>query len=736
MSTTIKLRRSSVPGNVPTTAQLDFGEVAINTADGKVFFKSGNTTFGEIQELSPHAQDILDLIKTVDGANTGLDADLLDGQEGTYYLDYNNFTNVPASVITLNLTGDITGSATSNAGIIDLVTELANTGVTPGTYGSSSAIPVITVDEDGRITAANTAAVGGVQDLIWTTANNTLILNTSDGTNYYAVINSFNDISANNITVAGLVDGRDIAADGLKLDGIEVNATADQTAAEILAALITVDGTGTNLDADLLDGQEGTYYLDYNNFTNVPASSLDLTLTGKVTGTAFTNTGVMSITTELANTGVTAGTYGSSSQVPVLVVDEDGRITSANTAAVAGVSGVTWATSNSTLSISTSDGSVYNTVIDTFDEITVNGNIIVSGLVDGRDVAADGSKLDGIEVGATADQTAADIRALGFFDITNDGTSSGLDADLLDGLHASDILAQAANTASAGVGNGLVTITANNGLLGTGQFNLNDTGPTTINLSHADTSSVANTSLSGGNVVTGITFDTYGHTLAVTSTDLDGRYYTETESDGLFVAQTIQVLSGAGLTGGGPLTANVTISHDDTSSQANVALGFTEFVDSIDVDDFGHITSVTKGVRNYLDLATADTRYVNATGDTMTGNLILSNSELELNQSRLHNSTYTSTTVFAQTIFDFAMADYGSAEIVITAKQGSDRHITKLLVVHDGSTAYGTEFASMATSNELATYDVTQASGDVRIQATPASSTSTTYYIVATLIDV
>ena len=162
MSTTIKLRRSSVPGNVPTTAQLDFGEVAINTADGKVFFKSGNTSFGEIQELSPHAQDILDLIKTVDGANSGLDADLLDGQEGTYYLDYNNFTNVPASVITLNLTGDITGSATSNAGIIDLITELANTGVTPGTYGSSAAIPVITVDEDGRITAANTAAVGGV----------------------------------------------------------------------------------------------------------------------------------------------------------------------------------------------------------------------------------------------------------------------------------------------------------------------------------------------------------------------------------------------------------------------------------------------------------------------------------------------------------------------------------------------------------------------------------------------
>ena len=41
--------------------------------------------------------------------------------------------------------------------------------------------------------------------------------------------------------------------------------------------------------------------------------------------------------------------------------------------------------------------------------IDVTGNISVSGTVDGRDVAADGTKLDGIESGATADQTDAEI---------------------------------------------------------------------------------------------------------------------------------------------------------------------------------------------------------------------------------------------------------------------------------------------------------------------------------------
>ena len=33
------------------------------------------------------------------------------------------------------------------------------------------------------------------------------------------------------------------------------------------------DGSGSGLDSDLLDGQQGSYYLDYNNLTNVPSVS-------------------------------------------------------------------------------------------------------------------------------------------------------------------------------------------------------------------------------------------------------------------------------------------------------------------------------------------------------------------------------------------------------------------------------------------------------------------------------
>lgn len=64
-----------------------------------------------------------------------------------------------------------------------------------------------------------------------------------------------------NISVTGTVDGRDVSTDGAKLDGIETGATADQTASEILTAIKTVDGSGSGLDADLLDGYNSTAFI-------------------------------------------------------------------------------------------------------------------------------------------------------------------------------------------------------------------------------------------------------------------------------------------------------------------------------------------------------------------------------------------------------------------------------------------------------------------------------------------
>ena len=185
MSTTIKLRRSAVAGRIPTIAQLELGEIAINTQDGKLYFKKYDAVANtkSIVDISADldANAILTIIKGVDGASSGLDADFLDGQDGTYYLDYNNFTNVPPATLDFTLEGKVTGTAFSNTGIMTVQTELANTAVTAGTYGSASLVPVFTVDEDGRLTAASTVSVAGVDSTVFTTANNTFTIGTADG---------------------------------------------------------------------------------------------------------------------------------------------------------------------------------------------------------------------------------------------------------------------------------------------------------------------------------------------------------------------------------------------------------------------------------------------------------------------------------------------------------------------------------------------------------------------------
>ncbi|MDB9980617.1 hypothetical protein OAD61_00755 [bacterium] len=58
------------------------------------------------------------------------------------------------------------------------------------------------------------------------------------------------------------------------------------------------------------------------------------------------------------------------------------------------------------------------------EDLTLTGSLTVAGTVDGRGVSVDGTKLDGIEVGATADQTKADIDALGIDAATLGGNAA------------------------------------------------------------------------------------------------------------------------------------------------------------------------------------------------------------------------------------------------------------------------------------------------------------------------
>lgn len=55
----LKLKRSAVAGKIPTTSSLDLGELAINTLDGKIYFKQDSGSLQTVLELATTSGSIL-----------------------------------------------------------------------------------------------------------------------------------------------------------------------------------------------------------------------------------------------------------------------------------------------------------------------------------------------------------------------------------------------------------------------------------------------------------------------------------------------------------------------------------------------------------------------------------------------------------------------------------------------------------------------------------------------------
>ena len=234
----------------------------INLASGKVL-KVNNTQILSATALSSAV--VVDLASVNIDGGTDIGADIVDADE-ILIDDGGGGTNRRSDMsrvkkyIWSSAYGDLTAS---DSGVVTL----ANSGVSAGTVGSATAIPIITVDSKGRITNTSTTAVDSTTIAVLDTSvavtdtgSNGKITGKADNTTVYeATAGAF--AVTGNITVSGTVDGRDVATDGSKLDGIESAATADQTASEILTLIKTVDGAGSGLDADTLDGISSASFL-------------------------------------------------------------------------------------------------------------------------------------------------------------------------------------------------------------------------------------------------------------------------------------------------------------------------------------------------------------------------------------------------------------------------------------------------------------------------------------------
>jgi len=109
-------------------------------------------------------------------------------------------------------------------------------------------------------------------------------------------------------------------------------------------------------------------------------------------------------------------------------------------------------------------------------------------------------------------------------------------------------------------------------------------------------------------------------------------------------------------------------------------------------------------------------------------NVVVSN-EVQFTGHSNASSTLTTTATTQVALHNLSISAYAGAEVFITAVQGNVRHITKLLITHDASDAYATEYGEILSGASLATYDVDLSGGNIRLLTTPASATSTKFNV-------
>ena len=329
MSKSIKRRRGTAVEH-QTFVGLD-GEITVDTTSNSIRVHDNSTAGGfetaRADGSNIHADTIDINGGTIDGAviganvpaaitGTDLAGTSLDLSSSTVInsvLDEDNFSSNSATALATQQS--IKAYVDSQVGTVDTLAEILANGNTTGAndidvdaaqkvqfrdaaiYINSSAdgqldivadteiqIAATTVDINGAVDVSGTLGVTGVAtlaSLVATTAD--INAGTIDGTvigGTTAAAGSFT-----NITVSGTVDGRDVATDGTKLDGIEALADVTDTT-NVTAAGALMDSELTNITAvKALD--QGVATTDSPSFAGLTATTADInggTIDGTVIG--------------------------------------------------------------------------------------------------------------------------------------------------------------------------------------------------------------------------------------------------------------------------------------------------------------------------------------------------------------------------------------------------------------------------------------------------------------------
>ena len=524
---------------------------------------------------------------------------------------------------TIGMSGDGTWTSASftGAGNVTGAMTLATVNSNVGSFGSTSAIPVVTVNAKGLVTGVTTASIvtsltvdgdTGAQNVDLSaddlqfigTANEIATAVTKVGTDVKVTIGLPDDVTiGGDLTVSGAFNSDDITASTVTINGNLVvsgtTTTVNSTTVSIADPVFEIgdDSSDDNLDRGIKfkynDGTtkvgffgmddtngkfvalssatdssstfsgtamaakfgaiEGTSYNDgtvtiasftteatglgaTDNDTSVPTSAAvkdyvdalvtaqDLDFQGDSGGalsidldsealTIAGGTGLSSVgsgngvTLNLDATAVTAGSYGSTTAIPIITVDAQGRITSASTGAISTSWTLTGDTGSQVVAggdtVDVAGGTNITTVAGATDTLTVNLDTTLTSMVAGTfsGLVTAGSFNDGTatyDAGTISSGVAATFSGAVTGGSLTDGTATissgsltGGVAGTFSGALTGGSLTDGTATITSGAASGLTTVTAS-GLVRGGSV-----GDGTATLASGSITGLVNTTASG-----------------------------------------------------------------------------------------------------------------------------------------------------------------------------------------------------------------------------------------------
>ena len=323
---------------------------------------------------------------------------------------------------TLSILGG-TGIGSVGSATDTITLNLDDTAVTAGSYGAADTVATFTVDDQGRLTAAGdtTIDITASQVSDFTSASETAIFTTANFVDSTGASGIDFIVTAGASVTASLVNSS-IGVIGTAGSNSDISLGSDLTITSSDGSIVaTGNGSGTlDLTVDPSSVSDsyvtgatlstGTLTLALSNGKpDVTASGFQFNLSsdsgvGQVVqlgdtlnllgGTGITGVGSATdtVTFNLDNTTVSAGSYGSSSAVATFTVDAQGRLTAAADTTIDG-SAISNNNAFTTINVPTGTDPVANAYNDTLNFTSSDSSVIISGnsTTDTINLTVDGS---------------------------------------------------------------------------------------------------------------------------------------------------------------------------------------------------------------------------------------------------------------------------------------------------------------------------------------------------------